>query len=264
MCRYQVPSSLLFAAGSTQLQLQEEQIAAAARRSYTCGAGAVQRLRSHADGRAAVRIDLLCRGREGQLGCGSDLRSSPVAWRSRRVHAHSSLFFYACFDAQPARFPGPRMRFRPRQQLRALLAAKTTHFFCSSRPLDTACTESSNSRTRAKSSSRKRQINQQKTAARAGCATSNCSVLSTTSNNRDVQLRVCCSGSELSTSSQGWAACTEKTNSGAPCDVLMNDAQLCHLFTLAAAAETPRERLLNQWHRAGDIPNYQGRAGVLE
>ncbi len=93
MCRYQVPSSLLFAAGSTQLQLQEEQIAAAARRSYTCGAGAVQRLRSHADGRAAVRIDLLCRGREGQLGCGSDLRSSPVAWRSRRVHAHSSLFF---------------------------------------------------------------------------------------------------------------------------------------------------------------------------
>jgi hypothetical protein len=39
-------------------------------------------------------------------------------------------------------------------------------------------------------------------------------------------------------------------------DVLMNDAQLCHLFTLAAVAETPRERLLNQWHRAGDIPNY--------
>ena len=38
---------------------------------------------------ACLALTRCCRGREGQLGCGNDLRSSPVAWRSRCVRALS-------------------------------------------------------------------------------------------------------------------------------------------------------------------------------
>ncbi len=116
-CRYPVLSGLWCVAVSTRLQSQEEQRAAAAHRCCTCGAGAARALPLPAPllpllecaDNIGRRTDVFCcRGREGQLGCGSDLRSSPVAWRSRCVCALPCRLFLAPNSAvTPANSPVP-------------------------------------------------------------------------------------------------------------------------------------------------------------